>query len=176
MKFVDLVKSSSWLSVEIAFLQSYPDEQRNMPGYERVFNDLLLLTPIDSAITIIVKQIKDDFDGEEYVDVSGYYTDPAKSIDEISNSLALEFTPWEEWLGMDVDEQSLIGFSASELICHCLYEMTFISFDQEEVQNEMGRIRSEIDEVKNMPEVDKKRNLISFDEFLKNLKTKGRDT
>ena len=175
MKFVDLLKSNSWLSVEIAFLQSYPDELRNMPGYERVFNDLLLLTPIDSAITIIVKQIKDDFDGEEYVDVSGYYTDPSKSVDEMSNSLALEFTPWEEWLGMDVDEQSLIGFSAPELICHCLYEMTFIGFDQKKIQIEMGMIRSEIDEVKNMPEDEKKGNLISFDEFLKNLKTKAKD-
>lgn len=175
MKFGDLIKSDSWLSVEIAFLQSYPDEQGNMPGYERVFNDLLLLTPIDSDITIVVKHVKDEYDGEEYVDVSGYYPDPAKSIDEISNSLALEFTPWEEWLGMDVDEQSLLEFSASELICHCLYEMTFISFDQKKIQIEMGRIRSEIDEVKNMPEVDQKRNLISFDEFLKNLKTKGKD-
>ena len=137
MKFSDLIKSNSWLSVEIAFLQSYPGEKRNMSGYERVFNDLLLLTSIDSDITIVVKNSKDEFDGEEYVDVSGYFTDPAKSIDEISNSLALEFTPWEEWLGMDVDEQSLLEFSESELICHCLYEMTFISFDQKKIQIEM---------------------------------------
>ncbi len=62
MKFGDLIKSNSWLSVEMAFLQSYPDEKRNMPEYEGVFNDLRLRIPIDTDITIIVKQIKDDFD------------------------------------------------------------------------------------------------------------------
>ena len=170
MKFLDLIKSNSWLSVEMVFSQSYPGEKSNMAGYEKVFNALRFLEVGVTDITILVSHIKDDFDNEEYVSVSGYYSDADKSANELTNSLALGFTPWEEWLGMRIDEQSLIDFSELEIICHFLYEMTFYGFEQEEIQNEIGRVNNIVDEIKNMPPDEKERNLISMDEFLNEIK------
>jgi len=174
MKFSDLIKSNSWLSVEIVFLQSFPDEKKNVLGYEKVFNELRHLNPIDTDITILVNYLKDDFDNEEYVDVSGYYNDPSKSIDDFTNSLALELTPWEEWLGMDIDKQSLIDFTELELICHCLYEMTFFGFDQKEIQEEHNWTTHMVDEVKNLSDVEKEEKLISFDELIKKIQKKDK--
>jgi len=169
MNFSDIIQSHSWLSVEIIFLQLYPDEKKSIQGYEKVFNDLRNLMPIDSDITILVRHAKDDFDDLEYVDVSGYDKDPNKSIDDLSDSLALEFTPWEEWLGMNIDQQSVVDFTELELICHCLFEMTFFSFDQKEIQKEIERINDVVDEIKNMTEEDRKQKLISSDEVLKRI-------
>ena len=42
MKFADIIKSNSWLSIEIIFLQLYPDEKNNILEYEKVYNDLML--------------------------------------------------------------------------------------------------------------------------------------
>lgn len=49
---------------------------------------------------------------------------------------ALELTPWDEWLGMDVDEVALQEVDHGVLLANCLYEMTFVGFDEEKVKNE----------------------------------------
>ncbi len=56
----------------------------------------------ESNVTINIQWIHDDSDNSDYVDVSGYYTNPAEHTDELTNSLAIEFTPWQEWLGMPI--------------------------------------------------------------------------
>jgi hypothetical protein len=170
MKFRELIRSNSWLSVEMIFLQLFPDEKKNISEYEEVFNNLRHLAPIDTDITIKIKVVIDDYDNLEHVDVSGYYNDPEKSANDFNNSLALEFLSWEKWLGMDIDRQSLLDFSELELICHCLFEMTFFSFDQQEIQDELKRILDQVEEIKNMSEDEKKVKYIPLNDFLKKLK------
>jgi hypothetical protein len=174
MKFADIIKTNSWLSVEIVFLQLYPDEKNIISEYEKIYNDLCLLKPTDTDISIVVRCEIDDYDKHEYVDVSGYYNDPQKSVNDYTNSLALEFTSWNKWLGMDFDKNSLRDFSELELICHCLFEMTFFSFEQEDIEKELNRINGIVDEIENMTEDEKKKKLIPFDEMKKRLKNKGK--
>jgi hypothetical protein len=170
MKFSDIIKSNSWLSVELVFIQLYPDEKDSITGYEKVFNNLRIMEPVKSDITILVKNAFDDFDKNEYVDVSGYKKNEIRSTNDLNDSLALEFTPWEKWLGMDLDDDSLNDFSELEIICHCLYEMTFFSFDQKEIKKELTRINDIVDEIDNMTEEEKKEKLIPFDEVKKKFK------
>jgi len=172
MKFVDIIKSNSWLSVETIFLQLYPDEKDSIIGYEKVFNNLRIMKPIKTDITILVNNEFDDFDKQEYVNVSGYKNIPNRSINDLTDSLALEFTPWEEWLGMDIDNDSLSVFPELEIICHCLFEMTFFSFEQEEIQKELSRLNDLVDEIDNMTEEEKKEKLIPFDEVKKKFENK----
>jgi hypothetical protein len=47
----DLIVSNSWLSIELIFTKLYPAQVSSINGYERVFNELKTLTPIDSEIT-----------------------------------------------------------------------------------------------------------------------------
>ncbi|MDO8928316.1 MAG: hypothetical protein Q7J86_06380 [Bacteroidota bacterium] len=169
MKFSEIVKRNSWLSVELVFLQLYPDQKKSISGYERVFGDLKLLSPMDTDFVIMVSWEKDDFDDEEYAHVCGYKSHPEDNAEDQPNSFAIEFTNWSEWLGMDIDEKSIKDFTELELISHCLYEMTFFGFDQETIQKEMDEIEKEADEIKNMTEEERKTKLKSWDDLKKEL-------
>ena len=48
---------------------------------------------------------------------------------------------------MDIDKQSLLDFSELELISHCLFEMTFFSFEKDEIQKELDRINDVVEEI-----------------------------
>lgn len=81
-------------------------------------------------------------DNAEYVNVSGRYNNPEDNTNGHTNSLAIEFTAWNEWQGMDIDKKSLQNFSELEIIAHCLYEMTFVGFEEEEIQAEINNIKT----------------------------------
>lgn len=175
MKFGEIVKSNNWLSVEMVLFKLYPDEKKNISGYEEVFNKLRVLQPKKTDISILVSWEKDDFDQTDYVNVSGYYNNPDKNTGELTNSLAIEFTPWNEWLGMDIDQNTLKTFNELEIISHCLYEMTFVGFEEEEIQAEMDRINGTVEEIKNMTEEEKKEKLKSWDDLKKEWEQEDKD-
>lgn len=165
MKFSELIKSNSWLSVELILLQLYPDEKNRISDYEKVFDALKFQESTDTKTSIIISWVKDDFDNQGYVDVSGCERTDNQITNEQNHSLALEFTSWDKWLGMDVDEKTLKDFTELEIISHCLYEMTFISFDQEIIQEEIDKLEKLADEIRNMSEEEKKVKLKSWDEL-----------
>ena len=167
MKFYELIESNSWLSIEIILLKLYPDEKKNISEYEDVFHKLNLMSPINEDKSIIISNEKDDFDDEEYVDVSGKYNNPQNEQEDFSQ--ALEYSPWNEWLGMDIEKQSLLNFSELEIIAHCLYEMTFISFEEGEIEQEMSNMNKEVEQIKNMTKEERKNNLISLEDLFKDL-------
>jgi len=162
MKLDNIIKSNSWLSIETIFYRLFPKEIAGIEDYEKVFNELKMMEPVDTNISIVLSHEIDDFDNEEYVNVSGYYNDYPKE-NSSTELLALEFTPWNEWLGMEIDNKTLSEFSELELICHCLFEMTFFSFDQNEIQEEIERINGIVEEIDNMSEEEKKEKLIPFE-------------
>jgi Family of unknown function (DUF6557) len=165
MKFQDLIKNNNWLSVKMTLLNLYPSEEKSILGYENVYEKLFYLSPVSSDITIQVKNEIDAFDEEEYVDVSGYFKNPKTEEERFSQ--AIEFTSWKKWLGMDIDNNSLLNFSELEIIAHCLYEMTFIGFEEEEIKERFSNLKDSVDEYKNQNEDDKAENLTSFDDLLK---------
>lgn len=169
MKFAEIIKRNLWPGIELVFLQLYPKEKKNISGYEMVFSDLKLLSPTNSDITLVVDWAKDDFDQEDYVDVSGYENHDQDYQDDENHSLALEFTSWDQWLGMNIDEKSIKDFSESELISHCLFEMTFYGFNQEEIQKEADELEKIANEIDHMTEEEKKTKLKSWEDVKKEL-------
>jgi hypothetical protein len=167
MTFKELIQSNSWLSIETILLELYPGEEINRFAYMDVFEELLFMDPEGSDIEIVVAQQKDDFDGEEYVDVSGSYKSPKNEEEEFSQ--ALEFTAWNEWLGMEINQESLLHFTELEIIAYCLYEMTFVGFDEEVIQEEMKTMESSLEEYKNMSDEEKSANTISLEDLLKGI-------
>jgi len=165
MKLTNLIKNNEWLSVEIILWQLYPDEKKNASAYKKVFSTLQLTEPVSGNISVVLSIEHDSFDESEYIDVSGRYNKPEDSINELTNALAIEFTPWNEWLGMNIDENTLQHFTELEIIAHCLYEMTFIGFDEEEIQSELDKLNNVADEFRNMSEEEKKENTISLDDL-----------
>ena len=50
--FITLIKNNAWLSIELTLLELYPDEKENIAGYQKMFNQLQLLSPTPSEINI----------------------------------------------------------------------------------------------------------------------------
>ena len=175
MKLGDLIKDNYWLSVELAFSKIYPDQISFIEDYETVFNQLKILKPKSSCIYIIIDNVIDEFDNEEYVTVSGYDSlKVSTSINLITESLALEFTPWAEWLGMSIDQECIDSFSELEIICHCLHEMTFMGFSPEEIDNEWQIIKKRADDLKHMTKEEKEKNSMTLEELKKKYKYKDK--
>ena len=168
MKLSDLIRSNTWLSVEFTFSEIYPDQNKNLDVYGDIFEKLKWMEMEESDFTIELKQCYDDETMEEdFVEVYGLKQNPSE--DE-KCGYALEYSPWNEWLGMTVSNKALTEFTEFEIIAHCLYEMTFMGFDEETIREEMDELNRRIEEIENMTEEEKKANLKSSEDFLKELR------
>ncbi|QTY27058.1 hypothetical protein IGB25_00120 [Flavobacterium sp. CS20] len=70
---------------------------------------------------------------------------------------------------MEIHPDNFTDFSELEIIAHCLHEMTFVGFEEEEIQEELQRIDKISEDYKNMTDEEKKANTTSLDELLKDL-------
>lgn len=170
MKFSDLVRSHHWLSVELTLLELYPDQQESIRGYENVFEQLKSTESEENDMLIVLSEY--DSDSEDgtpstYIDVSGRKLIP--DPDDITSGYAIEFEKWEKWLGMEISPETIREFSELEIVSHCLYEMTFCGYEEEEIQDQFNSIKGTFDEYKSMSPDDKKKNTTSLDDFLKEL-------
>ncbi|RED97880.1 DUF6557 family protein [Marinoscillum furvescens] len=167
MTLKDLINNHDFLSVKSELARLYTDEQEQLDAYGDVFSQLRVMPEALSDITIRLTEIIDE--DESYINVDGYYTDG--TVDELSgnDALALDFTPWSQWLGMKIDTCALRDFTELEIIAHCLYEMTFISFDQEEIQSKWDELKRTVDEYEKMLPEERQANTISLEDFLKEI-------
>ncbi|MBN1118610.1 MAG: hypothetical protein JXA77_15470 [Bacteroidales bacterium] len=169
MKLKEVIEETEWHDVEPALLRLYPEQKKNISGFEQVFNKLKQMPANESSITIKVMNVLDDFDCIEYADVSGYYSKSINNPEKQTQSLAIDFTPWNEWLGMEIDQISLEEFDKFELIAHCLYEMTFYGFNEDDIQAELVQIQKSVEELENMTEEEKQTQLKTWDELKREL-------
>lgn len=168
MKLNDLIKSYNWLSVELTLLQLYPDQDKMVDEYRNVYKKLKITEPADyDELEIILIEYEDDSafenDEETYIDASGRnkMSDP----NEIIYSYALEFLEWDKWLGMDLATETIEKFSDLEIIAHCLYEMTFVDYDEEAIQQQFKSLNDAVEEYKNLSE--KEQQILSLNELIK---------
>lgn len=96
------------------------------------------------------RENKDQFATKEHVDKMKAEEKWTKDKEEYVNSLttwALDLTSWSEWMGMEVDEESLKAMTNEQFVCHCLWEMTFFGF-KESQRNSMKRtLNKRIDDI-----------------------------
>lgn len=165
MQLIDLIQSNAWLSVQMALLQEYPKVKEDIEAYEKVFNLLQVMPPKTSKLTIELNLQTDDFDQSSYVDVAGYYTDPVERTDPFTNSLAIEFVPWNEWLGMTLDPETLNNFTELQIIAHCLHEMTFAGFEEQEIQEQLDHVKGIKEEYESLSPEEKEKQTTSLEEL-----------
>lgn len=128
MKFHELIKSNEWLTIELTFSKLYPDQQESIENYCLVYEALKFLQPVYSDIKIVLNPYDDD--GHPSV-IDVYGINPNPEPEDFTNSLALEFTSWDKWLGMDIDPLTLKEFTEIEIICHCLDENGYFAYTLE---------------------------------------------
>ncbi len=166
MNFQQLIGSNHWLSVKAVLISLYPDQEESIDTYEEVYQQLLEMDQADNDMQIVITNCFDDETGEpSHVDVAGFKPTGLEN----ETSYAIEFTPWKEWLGMELGKETLSNFMELEIIAHCLYEMTFIAFDETEIKDSLSDIENIAEEFKNMTPEEKKRNTKSLDDIFKDL-------
>ena len=130
MTFADILERTLWGEVEAELLYSYPDAANELDKFEQVFRSLLYLTPVKTSLCIVIKERKEP---GELPEVSG--KDEAAPTEEATDDIeyALDFQPWDEWLGMSIDPQAVQTLGLARVAAHCLYELTFWGFSEAEV-------------------------------------------
>ncbi len=71
MKLAELACNCGWANIRSAILWLYPDDRKNMPGFESVFQRLQALTPAITNMRIVLEEVLDDDENERYTDVCG---------------------------------------------------------------------------------------------------------
>ena len=175
MKLIDLIKSYNWLSIEMTLIRLYPDQETMVDDYRNVFEKLMYLVPEEYEMSIVLTEYDCDPDDESevrtYVDVSGRKIE--ENPNSITDSYAIEFVAWKKWLGMDLAPETTEKFSDLDIIAHCLYEMTFIGYYEEEISEQFETINDRVEEYKNLTKEEKEEKIISLDELERRLNQKG---
>ena len=153
MKFVELVYKYKWDEICSVLISLYPNDQKNISGFKMVFEQLQTLMPAETNMRIILKEVFDEFENERYTCVSGVDGTLKREEnpeifkdDKIGNqevSYGIEFTDWEEWLGMDIDPESTSNYHETDIIAHCLWEMSFYGYTQEAIKKTIDTINIE---------------------------------
>jgi hypothetical protein len=172
MKLNELIKSNHWLSVEHTLLKLYPDQKKMLSEYKEVFEKLKKIEPKKyKELEIVFTEYDSESDtenfNETYIDVSGRKKNTDPNLN--SDSYALEFLEWDKWLGMEIANETIKKFSELEIITHCLFEMTFVDYDDEAIQLQFKLLNATVEKYKNLPEIEKKQKTISLDEFKQKL-------
>lgn len=166
-----LILNSTWTNISSLFLEIYPEAEKNLKGYENVFEKLLLIDPEHMDMSIVTTKVKD---GEDvYIDVSGLHNHPKN--EEENYLQGLELTPWRKWLGMDISKDSLNEFSELELIVHCLYEMTFVGFDEDDIERRISSIEKSRKKSETMTEEESNAITASVEEILRSWREENND-
>lgn len=156
-----LLSTVTWGEVKEALTRLYPSQEDHITEYEEVFTRLIMSHPAinDDDITIIINF--EPAEGEDGIDSWDVY---GKKPDS-NLSYALEFTPRDEWLGFNVDEESLSKMPAAEFVAHCMWEMTFCGFDEAEVEEFLDDLHEKLEETESSP----KDQYVTWDELRKEL-------
>ena len=162
MLFKDIVRSCTFKAVKDALLELYPDQRRNIKGYEYVFQTLGRMRPRYSKQTIVIDIRRVGRGKNSYFDVSGMCKEKGKE-----QSYGIEYTPWLKWLGYEIDKKVLKKMTKEEIAAHCLWEMTFAGFTQDKIRRQINVLRKRVEDIKAG-----RVNTIPYEEVMKRLKEK----
>ena len=182
MHLFHLIRVTDWPDVERSLVQHYPDACELTEGYRETYFHLRHLEPVATAMRLCVRAtFRPGLDEESFLEVIGRngtlnrdledfkYLGKAEDSSYASSEaeFALDLEPWTEWLGMEIDADTLAKYSPSDLVAHCLWEMTFCGFDETAIDAQRTEIQRRVDELDAMTEGEKKEKLIPLDQVLK---------
>ena len=146
MTFAEILDLAMWPEIEACLRRHYCKDGKEaddcdtfVSDHSRVYATLLDLHP-EADDTVVHIDLEEE-DGFEDFDVYGIKPGA-------KDAWALGLTRWELWLGMEVAPSTLQRFSSSEIVAHCLYEMIFHGYDQEEIAHFNTEIRSKAEKAR----------------------------
>ncbi|MBE0637021.1 MAG: hypothetical protein IH598_00700 [Bacteroidales bacterium] len=136
MTLKQLICSNQWDEVKDQLLKYYPDVIDAIQTYEELFYQLHFWKEYESDWKIFFeKREKNDF-----VDVKGKVEVISEDGTPETRYTIMEFTRWAVWLGCEIDPDTLKDYSEPQIIAHCMWEMTFMGWDEEEIGSKMDEL------------------------------------
>ena len=134
MKFKELIENVELKELMEYLFQTNFNSSVDSLGIMKLYENLKQSDPINSdTLKLYVMKCKDVFEEDSYFNVCAFDT-------EDKSSYAIEFTPWGEWLGFDVVQKSLDMYGEACFVCECLKEMSFLSFNEDEIQDQFQKL------------------------------------
>lgn len=132
----DMIKKYDFEEIRETFTECYTDDNlRNIDGFEIVFNNLKNSKEIITNDFLIKLTEFSDHTG-----VSG-----VKDSDQ-ETTWSLSLTPWKEWLGMNILPETILDYSDKEIICRCIWEMTYFGYNEDKTKAFANSILKDIEE------------------------------
>jgi Family of unknown function (DUF6557) len=63
------------------------------------------------------------------------------------NRCGLDLSPWDEWLAFRVPQSLLDKMTVTEIVAHCVWEMTFYGFTQEKIAAFRAELECSVKEI-----------------------------
>lgn len=119
----------------------WADQDKQSDAYLEVLAKLRTMTPQPSTMDcVLARAMSEDDPPEPLVHVYGVQMGD-------SQRWGLDFRPWAEWLGMAVKAEPELELSDADMLANILYEMTFVGWDDEEIQAEFGKLKEAVEEI-----------------------------
>lgn len=162
MTLAELIHLCDWNEVREALRAHYPEAGDALEALERVFRRLRELSPEVNPMRIHIEEVfRPGLDDAPFTDVSGrdaslnreqedfkyLNEDEDSAYAQTQTAFALEFTPWPQWLGMAIEPVTLDRYMPSQIVAHCLWEMTFIGLDEADILEAAQELQCRADEV-----------------------------
>lgn len=139
MKFAELISRYTWQEVEPVYLELYPNEIRKRKRTREAFEYIQSLKPEGCEMRIHL-ECRDDEEGA-YYDVSG--RDGSLRENGQEECYGLFLMDWDEWLGMEIEAETLGKYSELAILSHCFWEMTWCGYSMEKVK----KVRKRLDRI-----------------------------
>lgn len=156
----EIFDKGDWKNIKVILSKFYKLNDINLLLHQSVFDKMKVKTIGKSKLFLNIELVK-KFD-------ELYYHVNAITLPNESNKIdnySLMFTPWKDWLSMGVSQDTIETLSFDEIIAHCLYEMTYIHFDERKIKKEFNKLLKLKADIKNGT-----LKTTPLDEFLKSLK------
>ena len=133
MRFKELVVKTDFEDVWRCLCTYYSDKDENAVSviqtkYLNIYSQLKTMKSESNELKISIRFNKaSDDDDEAYHCVAGVHSF------ESDTSYGIEFVPWNEWLGMDIEPETEKNYTHSDIVAHCLWEMTFMGKNEAEI-------------------------------------------
>lgn len=139
-KFNDVLKRTTWPEVKAQLLKHYPKEEDMITGdsgYKHVYHELLTKPAYKNEDNTVIHIEVDDGGA----DITGIKPNDLQQY-------ALDFSKWEDWLGFYVSQNNINEFGDATVVAFCLWEMTFVGFDQKDIQDQLYELNERVEESK----------------------------
>jgi len=122
----------------------YIAEEEDPNHYRSVFEKLERMHPVlrDDLMIEITEEKQDCrwWKKEGEPTLAGW---DVRGINDEGERCALDFVCWNEWLGFGIEEKILNSLKPHEIVAHCLYEMTYYGWDEQQIE----RVYEELEEI-----------------------------